>query len=44
MQEDLKLVIDTLIAEGEWSALDVIARTFGGVIDYYIRNHEDCPW
>ena len=43
MQEDLKLVIDTLIAEGEWSALDVIARTFGGDVYYYIRNHEDCP-
>lgn len=44
MQEDLKLAIDTLIAMDEWSALDVIARAFGGVIDYYIRNHEDCPW
>ena len=44
MQEDLKLSIDSLIDEGEWKALDVIARTFGGVIDYYIRNHEDCPW
>ncbi len=44
MQEDLKLVIDTLIEEGEWRALGVIARNFGGVIENYIRNHEDCPW
>jgi hypothetical protein len=44
MQEDLKFAIDALIAEGEWKALGIIASTFGGVIDYYIRNHEDCPW
>ena len=21
-----------------------IDMPFGAVIDYYIRNHEDCPW
>jgi hypothetical protein len=44
MHEDMKLAIDTLIYQGEWKALGIIALTFGGVIDYYIRNHEDCPW
>jgi hypothetical protein len=44
MQEDLKFAIDALIDAAEWSALCVIATTFGGVIEYYIRNHEECPW
>lgn len=44
MQENLKLVIDSLIEEGEWKALGIIASTFGGIIDVYIRSHEDCPW
>ena len=44
MQEDMKLVIESLIEEGEWKALAIIASALGGSIDVYIRNHEDCPW
>ena len=44
MTEDLKFAIDTLIAQGEWSALDKIADAFGGEVLDYIINHDECPW
>lgn len=44
MSEDLKFAIDTLITQGEWSALDKIANAFGGEVYEYINLHEECPW
>jgi hypothetical protein len=44
MSEDLKMVIDALIYEGEWKALYVIASTMGGAVNTYICEHPDCPW
>jgi|AntAceMinimDraft_6_1070360.scaffolds.fasta_scaffold293837_1 hypothetical protein len=36
--------IDVLIYEGEWSALAVLSKHFGGDVLDYVCAHDDCPW
>jgi hypothetical protein len=44
MPESLKDAIDVLIDAGEWSALDLLCKHFGGDVFDYIWAHDDCPW
>lgn len=44
MTNELKEIVDLLIANGHWCALDDICREYGSEVDAYVRADEDCPW
>lgn len=44
MSTELREIIDLLIGEGHWNALDSICREYGGDVESYIRSDIDCPW
>jgi hypothetical protein len=44
MNEELKYILDLLISEGHWHALDDIAKEYGSQVRDYICNDADCPW
>ncbi len=44
MSTELRDIIDLLIVEGHWDALDDICKVYGSDVYDYVRRDEDCPW
>ena len=44
MKVELKEIVDTLINDSKWDAVETIINEYGGEIVDYAYTHPDCPW